>query len=64
MLESNPRFGPVIHELFRRRAAGVSLAQLARFEGEGVATPWDNKNWAVASVGTIVRNRRSEDNAE
>jgi Recombinase len=20
-------------------------------------TPWDNKNWTVASVGTIIRNR-------
>lgn len=58
VLEPNPRVGPVIHELFRRRAAGVSWARLARFlEEEGVVTPWDNDHWTVASVGTIVRNR-------
>jgi hypothetical protein len=58
VLEPDPRVGPVIHELFHRRAAGVSWAQLARFlEEEGVVTPWDNKNWTVASIGRIVRNR-------
>lgn len=49
---------PVIHELFRRRAAGVSWTQLAHFlEDEGVATPWGNVHWTVASVSTVVRNR-------
>lgn len=49
---------PAIHELFRRRATGVSWAQLARFlEDEGVTTPWGNEHWTVASVGTVVRNR-------
>lgn len=58
VLEPDARVGPVIHELFRRRAAGISWAQLARFlEEEGVVTPWDNESWTVASVGTIVRNR-------
>lgn len=34
------------------------MAQLARFlEEKGVVTPWDNENWTVASVASLVRNR-------
>jgi DNA invertase Pin-like site-specific DNA recombinase len=58
ILQPDPKVAPVIRELFRRRAAGVSWAQLARFlEEEGVVTPWENEHWTVASVGTVVRNR-------
>jgi DNA invertase Pin-like site-specific DNA recombinase len=58
VLEPDPHSGPVIHELFRRRATGISWAQLARFlEEEKVVTPWDNEHWTVASVSTIIRNR-------
>ena len=58
VLEPDPEVGPVIHELFRRRATGISWAQLARFlEEEKVVTPWDNEHWTVASVSTIIRNR-------
>lgn len=58
ILEPDPRVAPVIHELFSQRAAGISWTQLARFlEDEGVATPWGNEHWTVASVGTVVRNR-------
>jgi DNA invertase Pin-like site-specific DNA recombinase len=58
ILVPDPGIAPVIHELFRRRAAGVSWAQLARFlEEKGVTTPWSNEHWTVASVSTVVRNR-------
>ncbi len=58
ILEPDPQTAPVVHELFVRRAAEVSWAQLARFlEEKGVITPWDNANWTVASVASIVRNR-------
>lgn len=58
VLEPDPHAGPVIHELFRRRATGISWAQLARFlEEEKVVTPWDNEHWTIASVSTIIRNR-------
>lgn len=58
VLVPDPEVAPVIHELFRRRAAEVSWAQLARFlQDEGVTTPWGNEHWTVASVGTVVRNR-------
>lgn len=58
ILEPDPETAPVIHELFVRRGAEVSWAQLARFlEERGVITPWENERWTVASVATIVRNR-------
>jgi DNA invertase Pin-like site-specific DNA recombinase len=58
VLEPDPGTATAIHELFIRRAAGVSWSQLARFlEEEGVVTPWGNEHWTVASVGTVVRNR-------
>ena len=58
ILEPDPEVAPTIHELFERRAAGVSWAQLARFlEEKGIVTPWGNEHWTVASVGTVVRNR-------
>jgi DNA invertase Pin-like site-specific DNA recombinase len=58
ILEPDPVTAPIVHELFVRRGAEVSWAQLARFlEGKGVVTPWDNENWTVASVASLVRNR-------
>lgn len=58
ILEPDPVVAPIIHELFARRGAEVSWAQLARFlEEKSVITPWDNANWTVASVAAIVRNR-------
>lgn len=58
ILEPDPRTAPVIHELFRRRAAGQSWTQLCRFlEESGVVTPWGNEHWVVASVATVIRNR-------
>lgn len=58
ILEPDPVAAPLIHELFVRRGAEVSWAQLARFlEEKGVITPWDNENWTVASVASLVRNR-------
>jgi site-specific DNA recombinase len=58
ILEPDPVVAPVVHELFVRRGAEVSWAQLARFlEEKGVVTPWGNEHWTVASVASIVRNR-------
>lgn len=58
ILEPDPKTAPAIHELFKRRAAEQSWAQLAHFlEEKGVVTPWGNEHWTVASVGTIIRNR-------
>lgn len=58
VLEPDPQVAPVIRELFRRRGAGVSWTQLARFlEKKGVVTPWDNEHWTVASVAAVTRNR-------
>lgn len=58
ILEPDPKVGPVIRELFRRRGAGVSWSRLASFlEEQGVMTPWGNEYWAIASVGHLIRNR-------
>jgi site-specific DNA recombinase len=58
ILEPDPKTAPVIHEMFRRRAAEQSWTQLARFlEERGVITPWQNEHWTVASVATVIRNR-------
>jgi DNA invertase Pin-like site-specific DNA recombinase len=58
VLEPDPRVGPVVRELFRRRAVGTSWSQLATFlEEEGVPTPWGNEHWTIASVGHLIRNR-------
>ena len=58
ILEPDPVTAPIVHELFVRRGAEVSWAQLARFlEEKGVVTPWDNETWTVASVASLVRNR-------
>jgi site-specific DNA recombinase len=58
ILEPDPVVAPIMHELFVRRGAEVSWAQLARFlEEKGVVTPWGNENWTVASVAAIIRNR-------
>jgi site-specific DNA recombinase len=58
ILEPDPVTAAIIHELFVRRGAEVSWAQLARFlEEKGVVTPWDNETWTVASVASVIRNR-------
>jgi site-specific DNA recombinase len=58
ILEPDPEVAPVIRELFRRRAAGISWGQLAKFlEENKVVSPWGNKNWTGASVRKIIRNR-------
>lgn len=58
ILEPDPKVAPVIRELFRRRAAGISWGQLAHFlTKEGIVTPWGNEHWTGASVRKIIRNR-------
>jgi len=58
ILEPDPRVGPIVREIFRRRAAEVSLSQLARFlEEEGVETPGGSKYWTIQTVSAILGNR-------
>lgn len=58
VLEPDPKVAPLIHELFRRRAAGVSWAKLGLFlEEEGIVTPNNNEGWTSQTVAAIIRNR-------
>ncbi len=58
VLSPDPPTAPAIRELFKRRAAGQSWTQLARFlEERGLVTPWGNEHWTVATVRSIVGNR-------
>src|SRR5262249_15125210 len=46
-----------VRELFRRRAAGASWAELARFlEGAKVYPSTGNKHWSLYGVSSVVRN--------
>jgi hypothetical protein len=50
--------GPYVTELYRRRAAGTSVADLCRFlETAGVRTPRGNTGWARGSLENIFRHR-------
>jgi site-specific DNA recombinase len=54
----DPDVAPKIREIFRRRARGVSWAQLAEYlEGEGVQTAWGNDFWTTSSLRNVVMNR-------
>lgn len=58
ILEPDPNVAPAIREVFRRRGAGVSWTQLARFmEEEGIVTPAGGEYWTVATIRAIVHNR-------
>jgi DNA invertase Pin-like site-specific DNA recombinase len=57
-LEPHPEFGPAITELFRRRAAGASWRELARFLDErGVVGPYGATNWRTRAVTHLIENR-------
>jgi site-specific DNA recombinase len=58
ILEPDPKVGPVIRELFRRRGVGASWSQLADFLGEeGIVTPWGSEHWSISAVNNLIHNR-------
>jgi DNA invertase Pin-like site-specific DNA recombinase len=57
-LRIDPQTGPVASELFRRRAGGERICDLARWLMEqGVTTSRGNPFWSPSSVPALVRNR-------
>jgi site-specific DNA recombinase len=53
----DPRTGPIVTELFRRRAEGAGLSELARWmESIGACTQWGRTVWSIRAVKDIVRN--------
>jgi site-specific DNA recombinase len=56
-LRPHPTIGPLVSELFRRRAEGDSISALARWlESQSVLTSKGNPGWAYASVRHVLRN--------
>lgn len=56
-LEPDPVAAPIVKAVFRRRAAGESWAELARFMTDaGIATPFGNPTWTGNSVKRLVGN--------
>lgn len=56
-LEPDPIAAPVVQEVFRRRAADESWAEIARYmTAAGIATPFGNQRWMGNSVKRLVRN--------
>jgi DNA invertase Pin-like site-specific DNA recombinase len=54
----HPHDGPMVTELFRRRAARASLKELCFFmEESGVLTPWGNSTWCSATLRDLFFNR-------
>lgn len=57
-LEPHPKFGPAIAEVFRRRAAGASWADLGRFlDSQKVEGPYGQVNWRTRAVSNLIDNR-------
>jgi DNA invertase Pin-like site-specific DNA recombinase len=57
-LEIDPYAGPIVAKMFRRRATGVSLGQLAwELTREGILTPTGRSSWHARRVGTLLNNR-------
>jgi Recombinase zinc beta ribbon domain/Recombinase len=57
-LRPDPAGGPVMSELFARRADGESITRLCRFiEQRGVMTPYGNSAWGCTSLRGVLRNR-------
>jgi DNA invertase Pin-like site-specific DNA recombinase len=55
-LEAHPVNGPVVTELFERRAGGASWADLRRFmEVEGALTALGRETWTMRAMRDIVR---------
>lgn len=54
----DPVTGPLVTELYRRRAAGEGWTALGRWlASEGASTQWGRENWSLRAVRDIVRNR-------
>ena len=57
-LRPDPVSGPVVSELFARRADGESITRLCRFmEQSGVITPYGNPGWCCTSLRGVLANR-------
>jgi DNA invertase Pin-like site-specific DNA recombinase len=57
-LRVDPHTGPLVTELFRRRADGVSVGDLCRWlEGLGVKSARGNSGWSLSSMQHLLRNR-------
>src|SRR5918999_4931609 len=58
-LVPDPSYGPVITELFRRRADGARIGELCRFLNErGLPTMFGAPEWTWTTVNGLLRNRR------
>lgn len=56
-LEVDAATGPLVTELFRRRAAGEGYTELGRWLiDEGAVTVWGRTNWSLRAVKDIIRN--------
>ncbi|MGH3029636.1 MAG: recombinase family protein [Gaiellaceae bacterium] len=56
-LEPDPRAAPVVARLFREKAAGASLKELARLLMEAsVVGPYGNPNWTSGAVAKLLAN--------
>lgn len=54
----DPKYAPVLHEIFERYAAGESLVQICRWlDGNNVPTPKTAKYWMPQSVKSLLRCR-------
>jgi DNA invertase Pin-like site-specific DNA recombinase len=57
-LRPHPRTGPIMTEVFRRRAAGATLLQCCHYlEAERVLTGSGNPGWAPDTVSKMLRSR-------
>jgi len=58
VLVPHPEFGPVIAEVFRRRANGASWRELcALLDERGVVGPYNGKRWTTRAVQHLLENR-------
>lgn len=58
LLTPDPATGPLVHDLFLKRAANTSWAGLAHYlESRQVETPQGHRHWGVNSIKAIIGNR-------
>jgi DNA invertase Pin-like site-specific DNA recombinase len=58
-LRPDPVEGPLVSEIFDRRAAGASIAELRAFmDASGVPTARSNERWGAMSIWNLLRSRR------
>ena len=57
-LHPDPQSGPIITEVFARRAAGSTIKELALFlKDRAIPTPAGNVDWAPAALHALLKNR-------